>query len=179
MTKSLYVGNLPWSATEDDVRDLFAPYGEVTSVKLVSDRETGRARGFGFVEMASEGVQAAVEALDNFSFSGNAEAKRTAVGTTYMGLTAEDFVNKSAMNGTILAHTDGSVPNLMVKIPAQDAYSLGQLFYFFEFACGVSGYILGVNPFNQPGVESYKKNMFALLGKPGYEEAREALLKRL
>ncbi len=70
MTKSLYVGNLPWSATEDDVRDLFAPYGEVTSVKLVSDRETGRARGFGFVEMASEGVQAAVEALDNFSFSG-------------------------------------------------------------------------------------------------------------
>ena len=90
-----------------------------------------------------------------------------------------DFVNKSAMNGTILAHTDGSVPNLMVKIPAQDAYSLGQLFYFFEFACGVSGYILGVNPFNQPGVESYKKNMFALLGKPGYEEAREALLKRL
>ena len=70
MTKSLYVGNLPWSATEDDVRDLFAPYGEVTSVKLVSDRETGRARGFGFVEMASEVVQAAVEALDNFSLSG-------------------------------------------------------------------------------------------------------------
>ena len=90
-----------------------------------------------------------------------------------------DFVNKSAMNGTILAHTDGSVPNLKVTIPAMDAYSLGQLFYFFEFACGVSGYLLGVNPFNQPGVESYKKNMFALLGKPGYEEAREALLKRL
>ena len=76
-------------------------------------------------------------------------------------------------------HTDGSVPNLKVTIPAMDAYSLGQLFYFFEFACGVSGYLLGVNPFNQPGVESYKKNMFALLGKPGYEEAREALLKRL
>ena len=90
-----------------------------------------------------------------------------------------DFVNKSAMNGTILSHTDGNVPNLMVKIPSQDAYSLGQLFYFFEFACGISGYLLGVNPFNQPGVESYKKNMFALLGKPGYEEAREALLKRL
>ena len=70
MTKSLYVGNLPWSATEDDVRDLFVPYGEVASVKLVSDRETGRARGFGFVVMASEGVQAAVEALDNFSFNG-------------------------------------------------------------------------------------------------------------
>ena len=90
-----------------------------------------------------------------------------------------DFVIKSAMNGTILAHTDGNVPNLLVKIPAQDEFSLGQLFYFFEFACGVSGYMLGVNPFNQPGVESYKKNMFALLGKPGYEAQREELLKRL
>ena len=100
-------------------------------------------------------------------------------GMNYLAGQTVDFVNKSAMNGTILAHTDGNVPNLMVKIPSQDAYSLGQLFYFFEFACGVSGYLLGVNPFNQPGVESYKKNMFALLGKPGYEEAREALLKRL
>ena len=100
-------------------------------------------------------------------------------GMNYLAGKSVDFVNKSAMNGTILAHTDGSVPNLKVKIPAMDAYSLGQLFYFFEFACGVSGYLLGVNPFNQPGVESYKKNMFALLGKPGYEEAREALLKRL
>ena len=90
-----------------------------------------------------------------------------------------DFVNKSAMNGTMLAHTDGQVPNLMVKIPRQDEFSLGQLFYFFEFACGVSGYLLGVNPFNQPGVESYKTNMFALLGKPGYEEEREKLMKRL
>ena len=70
MTKSLYVGNLPWSATEDDVRDLFAPYGEVTSVKLVSDRETGRARGFGFVEMEDADATAAVEALDNSSFGG-------------------------------------------------------------------------------------------------------------
>ena len=100
-------------------------------------------------------------------------------GMNYLAGKNVDFVNKSAMNGTILAHTDGSVPNLKVTIPAMDAYSLGQLFYFFEFACGVSGYLLGVNPFNQPGVESYKKNMFALLGKPGYEEAREALLKRL
>ena len=90
-----------------------------------------------------------------------------------------DFVNKSAMNGTILAHTDGNVPNLMVKIPEQNEFYLGELFYFFEFACGVSGYLLGINPFNQPGVESYKKNMFALLGKPGYEDAREALLNRL
>ena len=100
-------------------------------------------------------------------------------GMNYLAGQTVDFVNKSAMNGTILAHTDGQVPNLMVNVPEQNEYYLGQLFYFFEFACGISGYLLGVNPFNQPGVESYKKNMFALLGKPGYEEAREALLKRL
>ena len=79
----------------------------------------------------------------------------------------------------MLAHTDGQVPNLVVNVPELDEFYLGQLFYFFEFACGVSGYILGVNPFDQPGVESYKKNMFALLGKPGFEERREELLKRL
>ena len=100
-------------------------------------------------------------------------------GLNYLAGKTVDFVNKSAMNGTILAHTDGNVPNLLVNIPAQDEYSLGQLFYFFEFACGVSGYISGVNPFNQPGVESYKRNMFALLGKPGFEKEREELLKRL
>jgi glucose-6-phosphate isomerase len=100
-------------------------------------------------------------------------------GLNYLAGKTVDFVNKSAMNGTILAHTDGSVPNLLVNIPEQDEFYLGQLFYFFEFACGVSGYISGVNPFNQPGVESYKKNMFALLGKPGYEKEREELLKRL
>ena len=100
-------------------------------------------------------------------------------GLNYLSGKNVDFVNKSAMNGTILAHTDGDVPNLMVKIPRQDEFSLGQLFYFFEFACGISGYLLGVNPFNQPGVESYKKNMFALLGKPGFEKEREELLKRL
>ena len=100
-------------------------------------------------------------------------------GLNYLAGQTVDFVNKSAMNGTILAHTDGQVPNLMVKIPEVNEFYLGQLFYFFEFACGVSGYMLGVNPFNQPGVESYKKNMFALLGKPGYEEQREALLARL
>lgn len=100
-------------------------------------------------------------------------------GLNYLAGQTVDFVNRSAMNGTILAHTDGQVPNLMVKIPEANEFYLGQLFYFFEFACGVSGYLLGVNPFNQPGVESYKKNMFALLGKPGYEEQREALLKRL
>lgn len=100
-------------------------------------------------------------------------------GLNYLAGKSVDFVNKSAMNGTILAHTDGQVPNLMVKVPEVNEFYLGQLFYFFEFACGVSGYLLGVNPFNQPGVESYKKNMFALLGKPGYEEQREELLKRL
>lgn len=100
-------------------------------------------------------------------------------GLNYLAGKNMDFVNRSAMNGTILAHTDGNVPNLMVKIPEQNEFYLGELFYFFEFAVGVSGYLLGVNPFNQPGVESYKKNMFALLGKPGYEEAREELLKRL
>ena len=100
-------------------------------------------------------------------------------GLNYLAGKSVDFINKSAMNGTILAHTDGNVPNLMVKIPEQNAFYLGQLFYFFEFACGVSGYLLGVNPFNQPGVESYKKNMFALLGKPGFEAQREELLKRL
>lgn len=100
-------------------------------------------------------------------------------GLNYLAGKNMDFVNKSAMNGTILAHTDGNVPNLMVKIPEQNEFYLGELFYFFEFAVGISGYLLGVNPFNQPGVESYKKNMFALLGKPGYEEAREELLKRL
>ena len=100
-------------------------------------------------------------------------------GMNYLAGKSVDFVNKSAMNGTILAHTDGNVPNLMVKVPEQNAFYLGELFYFFEFACGVSGYILGINPFNQPGVESYKKNMFALLGKPGFEAQREELLKRL
>lgn len=100
-------------------------------------------------------------------------------GLNYLAGKTVDFVNKNAMNGTILAHTDGQVPNLIVNIPEVNEFYLGQLFYFFEFACGVSGYMLGVNPFNQPGVESYKKNMFALLGKPGYEEQREALLKRL
>ncbi len=100
-------------------------------------------------------------------------------GLNYLAGKDMDFVNKSAMNGTILAHTDGNVPNLVVNIPEQNEFYLGELFYFYEFACGLSGYLLGVNPFNQPGVESYKRNMFALLGKPGYEAEREELLKRL
>lgn len=100
-------------------------------------------------------------------------------GLNYLAGKTVDFINKSAMNGTLLAHTDGNVPNLMVNVPEQNEYYLGQLFYFFEFACGVSGYISGVNPFDQPGVESYKKNMFALLGRPGYEKEKEELMKRL
>ena len=100
-------------------------------------------------------------------------------GLNYLAGKTMDFVNKSAMNGTILAHTDGDVANFMINVPKQDEYSLGQLFYMYEFACGVSGYMLGVNPFNQPGVESYKANMFALLGKPGFEDKTEELLKRL
>ena len=90
-----------------------------------------------------------------------------------------DFVNKKAMEGTLLAHTDGNVPNLVITVPALDEYTLGNMIYFFEKACGISGYLLGVNPFNQPGVEAYKKNMFALLGKPGYESQKEELEKRL
>ncbi len=100
-------------------------------------------------------------------------------GLDYLAGKTVDFANKCAMNGTILAHTDGSVPNSLINIPEQTEQYLGQLFYFFEFACGVSGYMLGVNPFNQPGVESYKKNMFALLGKPGYEDKTEELRARL
>lgn len=100
-------------------------------------------------------------------------------GLNYLAGKTVDYVNKNAMLGTMLAHTDGNVPNVMVTIPKQNAHCLGQLFYFFQFACGISGYLLGVNPFNQPGVESYKCNMFALLGKPGHEAERELLLKRL
>ena len=90
-----------------------------------------------------------------------------------------DDVNKQAMLGTLLAHNDGGVPNLLLEIDDRGALSCGYLLYFFELACAVSGYTIGVNPFNQPGVESYKKNMFALLGKPGYEEEKEKLTKRL
>ena len=90
-----------------------------------------------------------------------------------------DYVNKRAMLGTLLAHNDGGVPNVVIELDDRSEHSLGYLIYFFEMSCAVSGYLLGVNPFDQPGVEAYKKNMFALLGKPGYEDAREALAKRL
>ena len=97
----------------------------------------------------------------------------------YLDQTKMDSVAKKAMQGTILAHVDGGVPNLVLEVEEMDAYHLGYLLYFFMFACGVSGYMLGVNPFNQPGVEAYKKNMFALLGKPGYEELSKQLKNRL
>lgn len=90
-----------------------------------------------------------------------------------------DFVNKKAFEGTLLAHTDGGVPNLVVTVPEISPYWFGYLVYFFEKACGVSGYLLGVNPFDQPGVEAYKKNMFALLGKPGFETQKAELERRL
>ncbi|MFZ5985992.1 MAG: glucose-6-phosphate isomerase [Bacillota bacterium] len=90
-----------------------------------------------------------------------------------------DFVNKKALEGTMLAHNDGGVPNLMVTIPELNEYYFGSMVYFFEKACGISGYLLGVNPFDQPGVEAYKKNMFALLGKPGFEEQKKKLEERL
>ena len=90
-----------------------------------------------------------------------------------------DYVNKMAAAGTILAHTDGGVPNLIINMPKADAFYLRYLFYFFEKACAVSGYLLGINPFDQPGVEAYKKNMFALLEKPGFEKETEILKKRL
>ena len=90
-----------------------------------------------------------------------------------------DFVNKTAMTATLLAHNDGGVPNLLLEVADRTPASLGYLMYFFEFACGISGYLLGVNPFNQPGVEEYKKNMFALLGKPGYEDMKSALESRI
>ena len=88
-------------------------------------------------------------------------------------------VNRKAFEGTVLAHTEGGVPNIVIEVDALDEENFGELVYFFEKACAISGYMLGVNPFNQPGVESYKKNMFALLGKPGYEDAKAALEAKL
>ncbi|TYS13341.1 glucose-6-phosphate isomerase [Rossellomorea vietnamensis] len=107
------------------------------------------------------------------------EADSDLDGLNYLAGQTVDFVNNKAFQGTLLAHTDGGVPNLIVEIPAMDAYTFGYLVYFFEKACAISGYLLGVNPFDQPGVEAYKVNMFALLGKPGFEEKKAELEKRL
>ncbi|MCL6458640.1 MAG: glucose-6-phosphate isomerase [Gorillibacterium sp.] len=100
-------------------------------------------------------------------------------GLNFLSGKTMDFVNKKAFQGTMLAHTDGGVPNLIVTIPDTSAYTFGYMVYFFEKACGLSGYLLGVNPFDQPGVEAYKKNMFALLGKPGFEKEKAELEARL
>ncbi|WP_139492366.1 glucose-6-phosphate isomerase [Brevibacillus dissolubilis] len=100
-------------------------------------------------------------------------------GLNFLAGKGMDFVNKKAMEGTLLAHLDGGVPNLVIEMPEISPYTLGALIYFFEKACGISGYLLGVNPFDQPGVEAYKKNMFALLGKPGFEQQKEELEARL
>ena len=107
------------------------------------------------------------------------EDKDNLDGLNFLSGKTMDYVNKMAMAGTMVAHVDGGVPNIRVTFPNISAYTYGYLVYFFEFACGVSAYTLGVNPFNQPGVESYKKNMFALLGKPGYEAMREEIMAKL
>lgn len=100
-------------------------------------------------------------------------------GLNYLAGQSFNFVNEKAFEGTLLAHVDGGVPNLVLRMPALDEFNFGKLVYFFEKACGISGYLLGVNPFDQEGVEAYKKNMFALLGKPGFEKLREELLSKL
>jgi glucose-6-phosphate isomerase len=100
-------------------------------------------------------------------------------GLNFLSGKTMDFVNKKAFQGTVLAHNDGGVPNMVLDVEEMTETELGYLIYFFEKACAISGYLLGVNPFNQPGVESYKKNMFALLGKPGYEDQKAELEARL
>ena len=100
-------------------------------------------------------------------------------GLNFLAGKSMDFICRQAMDGTLLAHVEGGVPNIVIYTGKNDAHTLGELIYFFEYACGLSGYLLDVNPFDQPGVEAYKKNMFALLGKPGYEELRDELLVKL
>lgn len=107
------------------------------------------------------------------------EEKDNSDGLNFIAGKTMSYVNRKAFEGTVLAHTDGNVPNIVLEVQKMDAYNLGYLIYFLEKTCAVSGYMLGVNPFNQPGVESYKKNMFALLGKPGYEEMAASLSERL
>lgn len=107
------------------------------------------------------------------------EAKGDLDGLNFLAGKTIDFVNKQAFKGTLLAHNDGGVPNMVLNIPELSPYYFGYMVYFFEKACGISGYLLGVNPFDQPGVEAYKKNMFALLGKPGFEELKAELESKL
>lgn len=107
------------------------------------------------------------------------EDKNNVDGLNFLAGKGLSFVNRKAFEGTVLAHTDGGVPNIVIELDSMNEYDLGMLIYFLEKACAISGYVLGVNPFDQPGVESYKKNMFALLGKPGYEAQKDELEKRI
>ena len=100
-------------------------------------------------------------------------------GLNFLAGKSMDYIAAQAMDGTLLAHVEGGVPNIILRVGQKNAFTLGEMIYFFEYACGLSGYLLDVNPFDQPGVEAYKKNMFALLGKPGYEELRSQLLAKL
>ena len=100
-------------------------------------------------------------------------------GLNFLAGKTMDFIREQAMDGMLIAHVEGGVPNITVQVERRNAFTLGELIYFFEYACGLSGYLLDVNPFDQPGVEAYKKNMFALLGKPGYEELGRSLLEKL
>ena len=118
-----------------------------------------------------------IEEVDNEVFVPEDEADLD--GLNFLAGKRVDEVNKMAELGTSIAHVDGGVPNIRISVPKLNEYYLGQLIYFFEIACGISGYILDVNPFDQPGVESYKKNMFALLNKPGFEKESKAIQERL
>ncbi|MEC0178722.1 glucose-6-phosphate isomerase [Paenibacillus favisporus] len=133
-----------------------------------------------FVQEGSRNIFETVIQVDNVAKQITIESDPDDLdGLNFLAGKTMDFVNKKAFQGTMLAHTDGQVPNLIVTVPDMTPYSFGYLVYFFEKACGISGYLLGVNPFDQPGVEAYKKNMFALLGKPGYEEEKAKLEARL
>ena len=107
------------------------------------------------------------------------EDKENIDGLNFLAGKSIHYVDQQAFNGTLLAHVDGGVPNIVVEIDKADEYNFGYLVYFFEKAVAISGYLMGINPFNQPGVESYKKNMIALFGKPGYESETEKLRARL
>src|SRR3712207_5091784 len=116
------------------------------------------------------------EPMENITIK---EEKDNLDGLNFMKGKTMDFVNKQALKGTVIAHNEGNVPAIVINMPKITPYYFGYMVYMFEKACGVSGYLLGVNPFNQPGVEAYKNNMFALLGKPGYENKKKELEERL
>lgn len=134
-------------------------------------------------QFVQDGARIMFETVVNITDNGRdviiEEEESNGDGLNFLVGKSMSFVNKKAFEGTVLAHTDGGVPNLVITVDKADEENLGRLIYFFEKACAVSGYMLGVNPFDQPGVESYKKNMFALLGKPGYEEMKAELEARL